>query len=257
MSEPLLVRVVGAGDATVLVAERAVLIRVAEGELALPLATLEGVRVVPGAARSLAVHATGRVLELAPHAAAPEAFDALVRALVAEAFALPEFMRGLRAYGSQRARPGTEHDRFFAPLVEPLRALRAAHERLSGTGLAPWRAAESVDATRAGAELRATLAALAAECCPDSAPDRRALEAELTDEAEELLGRLEALTGAAQRLHTAPDAERVTAWRQWTAALTATFDAADRCWARAVPALGAAGAATPAPSRWRMGRREG
>jgi hypothetical protein len=240
VSEAILVRVVGAGDATVVVADRAVVVRAGDRELAFPIASLDGVRAPRGDERALAIHAGGRVIELAPHDDAADAFDAFVRAVVREAFALPEVMRGLRAYGSRRARPGADHDRFFAPLVTPLRALRAAHDRASG-GAAAWRACEALDATRAGAELRAALAAIAAERHRESAPDRRALEAELEDEAEELFARLDALTAAAQRLHTAPDAERVAAWRAWTAALTATFDAADRCWSRAVPALGAAG----------------
>ena len=241
MADPVVVRLVGAGEATVVVDERAIVIDAAGRELAVPLAALGGVRVSAGDARSIALHAGGAALELAPRDDAGEAFDALGHDIVAAAYALPEVMRGLRAYGSSRAQPGAEHDRFFAPLVRPLRELRAAHEQALGRRSAPWRAAESVDATRAGAELRATLAAFAVERFPrpESAPDRRALEAELEDEAEELFDRLDALTAAAQRLHAAADVERVAAWRAWTAALAATLDAADRCWSRSTHALGA------------------
>jgi hypothetical protein len=172
-------------------------------------------------------------------AEAAEPFDAVLARLVADAFALPELMRGMRAFGSARALPGMEHDRFFAPLVAPLRALRAAHAESLGAGAdaAPWRAADAIGATRAGAELRATLSALAAERFPASAPDRRALEAELLDETEELNDALDALNAAAQRLGVAPVRERVAAWRVWCAALADTLVVADRCWARVVPAL--------------------
>ena len=240
MADPVVVRLVGAGEATVVVEERSIVIDAAGRQLSVPLAALGGVRVSAEEARSIALHAGGASLELAPGDDSAEAFDALAREIVAAAYALPEVMRGLRAYGSSRARPGAEHDRFFAPLVRPLRELRTAHEQSLGRRGVPWRAAESVDATRAGVELRATLAAFAAERFPrpESAPDRRALQAELEEEAEELFERLDALTAAAQRLHTAAEVERVAAWRAWTTALAATLDAADRCWARALPALG-------------------
>ena len=167
------------------------------------------------------------------------AFDAAIGRLVADAFALPELMRGMRAFGASRALPGSDHDRFFAPLVEPLRALRASHERALGAGAtaAPWRVAESVGATRAAAEIRAALGALAASRYPASAPDRRALEAELLDETEPLFTALDELTAAAQRLGVASERDRVATWRAWCSALGATFVAADRCWAAVLPAL--------------------
>lgn len=166
-------------------------------------------------------------------------------------FPLPELMRGLRAFGSSRALPGADHDRYFAPLVESVRALRSAHERALASGTEPWRAADAVDATRAGTRLRATLAAIAAERFPDSAPDRRALEAELADEADPLFDALDALDAEARRLREAADDERAAAWRRWTAALVATLAAADGSWARAVPVL----RETPAPPR--AARRRG
>jgi len=185
------------------------------------------------------------------------AFDAAIGRLVADAFALPELMRGMRAFGASRALPGSDHDRFFAPLVEPLRALRAAHERALGGGAlsAPWRAAETIGATRTGAETRAFLAALAAERFPTSPPDRRALEAELLDESEPLFDALDALTVAAQRLGVASERDRLAAWRAWCAALAATFVAADRSWAAALPALGESPA--PEPRGRRRGTRHG
>ena len=151
---------------------------------------------------------------------------------------------------SDIGRPGRELARrqcralASAPLVAPLRALRTEHAQSLGAGATatPWRAAESIGATRAGAELRATLGTLAAERYPASAPDRRALEAELLDETEELFATLDTLTVASQRLGVAPDRERVSAWRAWCATLAQTLAVADRCWARVVPALREAGA---------------
>ena len=171
----------------------------------------------------------------------------------ADAFALPELTRALRAFGSGRARPGSDHDRYFAPLVGPLRELRERHARATAAPAAgePWRAADAVDAARVGAQVRATLAALAAERFPSAAPDRRALEAELLDEAEELLTALDALDTAAVVLRHASDADRSEAWHRWARTLASAFSAADRSWTRSLPAL----AEAPAPKAGRPGAR--
>lgn len=204
-------------------------------DVTVPYARVAGMRATPAAVTLFLVD--GRTIEIERAPASPgDALARLAAAVSRGAFALPELMRGLRAFGSPRALPGSDHDRFFAPLVSPLRALRAEHEAARARGM-PWRAAEIVDATSAGADVRATIAALASERFPQSQPDRRALEAELLDEAEELLAALDALTGAAQRLGVAPDRERAGEWRAWCGAFSRALEAADRCWARSLPAL--------------------
>ncbi|AHG90091.1 hypothetical protein J421_2554 [Gemmatirosa kalamazoonensis] len=236
------VHVEGIGPATMRVEpeRRVVLARTTGRDVEVRYARIVGVAVTRGADGLLVVlHlVNGGALRLTA-AGAPESFDAEAARLVADVFSLPELMRGMRAYGAGRALPGSDHDRFFAPLVEPLRALRASHERALGAGAtaAPWRVAESVGATRAAAEIRAALGALAASRYPASAPDRRALEAELLDETEPLFAALDELTAAAQRLGVASERDRVAAWRAWCSALGATFVAADRCWAAVLPAL--------------------
>jgi hypothetical protein len=216
-----------------------VVLRAEDGaDIALAFGEIYGVVVARADARaeSITVHTVDEVVRVTPLPdTSAAAFDALAESVVAGAFALPELMRSLRAFGSSRALPGAEHDRFFAPFIERLRALRVEHARSA----APWRAVDVMDATHAGAELRATLSALAADRYPSSPPDRRALEAELLDEAEDVLGALDALTAAAQRLGVAPEQVRVAAWREWCAAAANALAAADRCWARVVPALGA------------------
>jgi hypothetical protein len=220
-----------------------------------PLSRVAGLAVVRADdALTLTLHLANGGLLRVVSSAAP--FDVVVGQVVGDAFALPELMRDMRVYGAARALPGSEHDRFFAPLVAPLRALRAAHATGAGGAIAtPWRSAESVGATRAGAEIRATLSAIAAERFPVSAPDRRALEAELLDESEPLFDALDVLTVAAQKLGVASERDRVAAWRAWCAALAATFVAADRAWAAVLPALGEA--PRPEPGRWRAARRDG
>jgi len=233
---------------------RIVFVTVAGAAVEVPLSRVAGLAAArEGDALTLTLHLANGGLLRVVSSAAP--FGAVAEQVVADAFALPELMRDMRAYGAARALPGTEHDRFFAPLIAPLRALRAAHAAGGGALATPWRAAESVGATRAGAEIRATLSAIAAERFPVSAPDRRALEAELLDESEPLFDALEALTVAAQALGVASDRDRVAAWRAWCAALAATFVAADRAWAAVLPALGEA--PRPEPGRWRATRRDG
>jgi hypothetical protein len=154
------------------------------------------------------------------------------------AFALPEVTRGLRGLGSRRGSPGSDHDRFFAPLLAPLRRAREAAERAAPGWPRAAAFAGAFDPPRMAAELRDTLAALATERWPESAPDRRALEAELHDLAEETLEGLDTLGAGTARLRDADDDEtREGAWRAWRTALVRAFAAADRCWLAALPAL--------------------
>jgi len=188
----------------------------------------------------LAVHDDAHAPRVTLFVAGGDVIDldaAPVAELLSAVFPLPELTRALRAFGSARARPGADHDRFFAPLLEPLRRARAAHtSALVATG-APWSVAQLFDGARAASSLRTVLAALAAERHAVAGPDRRALEAELLDESEEVFDALDALRASAQRLVESGDETRAAAWREWSAALAAVFRAADRAWVRSLPAL--------------------
>jgi hypothetical protein len=172
-------------------------------------------------------------LTLVPDAE-PADFAAIGEALRARAFALPEVTRALRAYGSRRGNPGSDHDRFFAPLVGPLRATR---DQVARGGAEPWRAATMADGTAMATALRDALSGLAAERFPQHPPERRALEAELHDLAEPVTDALAVLAERAAALRDASDDERLTRWRAWAAALGDAFARADRAWITALPAL--------------------
>ena len=159
---------------------------------------------------------------------------ALGETMRTRAFTLPEVTRALRAYGSRRGNPGSDHDRFFAPLVDPL---RDARDQVARGGSEPWRAAALADAAAMAAALRDVLSGLAAERFPQHPPERRALEAELHDLAEPVTDALAALAERAAALRDAPDDERLTRWRAWAAALGDAFARADRAWIAALPAL--------------------
>ena len=179
--------------------------------------------------------ADGDVLEVE----GDERVAVLAAELVRRATTFPEVTRGLRAVGTRRGDPGEDHDRFFAPLLDA----RARAEQASG-----WEA--QLDAF--GAEVlrerwARSLVALAAQRHPESAPDRRALEAVL-DEAIEgaglCLGRVEA---AAAAVREADDATRLAHWRHWAAEVGRLFGEADRCWLAALRELADSPAVAPAP----------
>jgi hypothetical protein len=108
-------------------------------------------------------------------------------------FELPEFTRSLRALAVPSA-PGSDHDRIFAPLLQA----RTTANRVKGADAQ----VAAFDAARLERDWRAAIAQLAASRHPKSAPDRRALEAELDLLARplwEALARLNS-TAAALRL---------------------------------------------------------
>jgi hypothetical protein len=199
--------------------------------LSLPLARLDGLRVE---AREIACFvAGGDALELTPDGD-DDAFRALGAALRARAFALPEVTRALRAYGSRRGSPGSDHDRFFAALVEPL---RAARDHVARGGAEPWGAATHADGAAMAAAMHAAMSTLAAERFPQHPPERRALEAELHDLIEPVAESLQALGERAAALRDADDDVRLLRWREWSAALGDAFARADRAWLAALPVL--------------------
>lgn len=152
----------------------------------------------------------------------------------AHPYQFPEVTRALRAFGTRRGRPGSDHDRFFAPLLDPLR--RARDHVAHGTDR-PWDAAAHVDATAVVAGTRTAIDAMAAEHGGANAADRRALAAELEELAEPLFVALGVLGTTAAALAAAVDAERPAAWRAWATALARAFAAADGVWEAMLPVL--------------------
>lgn len=155
--------------------------------------------------------------------------ESLARTVAERACRLGEMTLGLRALGSVRANPGSEHQRFYGPLLAARRALEGAR-----TPEAQWRA---VDPEALADALRATLAAFATERFPAAPADRRALEAELEDYAEGLFASLERLGAARDAARAAPPDTRFAWWRHWAAELRVVFAEHDRAWMAALPAL--------------------
>jgi len=144
-------------------------------------------------------------------------------------FTLPEFMRSLRALAVPSA-PGSDHDEVFRPLIQ---ARGAAHRAPALEGqLAAF------DAVRLEREWRAAIDRFASARHPRSAPDRRALAAELDLLAAPLWKALSALQRAASEARKASAAERAAAWQRWTGAVQLVFNNADDWWRAALPVLG-------------------
>lgn len=192
---------------------------------------LEGIDVpAPGAVRLHCAGGDAVTLVVAPAPASAAPGDAPLRdALELAATRLPELARSLRTLGSRRGLPGSDHDRFFRPFLlarQRLEGGRSLEERLQGA-----------DATVLRAEVERALQRFAEERHPESAPDRRALHAELEDLAEPLLDALERLDARADAVRSADDVVRIAHWRRWAAALADVFLRADAWWAGALPAL--------------------
>ena len=143
-------------------------------------------------------------------------------------FTLPEFTRSLRALAVPSA-PGSDHDRVFKPLIQARTAAHKVH------GVDAQVAA--FDAARLEREWREAIAAFAAARHARSAPDRRALEAELETLAAPLWRALQAMQQAGAAARAAGGDARAAAWERWVATVQAVFDAADDWWRAAVPVL--------------------
>lgn len=184
------------------------------GVAAIDAVALEGPRL------ALTLH-DGTRLTLMSHSAARLRDELLIRC-----HTLPEMTRTLRAFGSRRAQRGVRADaasdqqRFFAPLLEA--------RRQAGAAGAPGPVIAAFDAAAMSDAISATLASFAADRHPKPGPERRALEAELADDAEPLLVAIHALGDAAARAAAALDDLR--SWRVWSAQLCAMFEVADRVW---------------------------
>jgi hypothetical protein len=176
----------------------------------------------------LTLHVARESVELSGHAA----LQSLGTQIVTSALALPELTRTMHGLGSRRGRPGADHDRFFAGLLAARRAAEGFVE--------PESRLAAFDARRLSQTLTALLGELAAERFPESAPDRRALEAELLDHVERVHEALDALGEAAQHVRESANAVRLARWRDWTRAAQRVFEAADRSWIAMLPSLAAA-----------------
>lgn len=142
---------------------------------------------------------------------------------------LPEFTRSLRALAVPSA-PGSDHDRVFKPLI----AARTAANKVQSVDAQ----VAAFDPARLEREWREAIAALADERHKGSAPDRRALEAELDTLASPVWGALHALQLAGSAARAATADQRQAAWSKWVDAVQRTFNAADDWWRAALPVLG-------------------
>lgn len=144
-------------------------------------------------------------------------------------YELPEFTRSLRALAVPSA-PGSDHDRVFKPLIQ---ARTAAHKVQSVEAQVA-----AFDPARLEREWREAITALASARHAASAPDRRALEAELDTLAAPVWAALRALQQAGAAAKGAGADQRRAAWAKWVEAVQRTFDAADDWWRAALPVLG-------------------
>lgn len=144
-------------------------------------------------------------------------------------FTLPEFTRSLRALAVPSA-SGSDHDRVFKPLIQARTAAHKVH--------AVDAQVAAFDATRLEREWREAIAAFAAVRHGRSAPDRRALEAELDTLGAPLWSALQALQQSAAATRTVAVAERKAAWERWVLAVQHVFDTADDWWRAVLPVLG-------------------
>jgi hypothetical protein len=163
-----------------------------------------------------------------------------------DTFVVPELTLGLRNFAAPGAL-GDVHTKYFLPLLDARRAAAIA-SRWNGRVTA-------FDADRLEATMRVTLAGFANERYPKSAPDRRALTAQLEDACGDLFDALDTL-GQAQRgiLDDQNELQRPALWREWIAILRGVFSAADRGWEQMQPVL--ASAPPPAGRSGRRARRE-
>jgi hypothetical protein len=187
----------------------------------------------------LRLHVGHDAVELSGHMA----LQPLGTQIVATALVLPEFTRTMRGLGTRRGHLGHDHDRFFSGLLAARRAAEGFVEAESRLA--------AFDARRLAQALTTLLSELAAERYPESAPDRRALEAELMEHAERVHTALDALGAAADEVRASANATRLARWRAWTWAAQRVFDEADRCWISVLPALAGSPVARRQRRFWR------
>jgi hypothetical protein len=224
-------------DGSVRLVDNVLSVAVDEREHAVRVERVDGVVWEPP---ELRVHVGRDAIVLTGHAGLqPLSLEITTAALV-----LPELTRTMQSLGSRRGQPGADHDRFFGGLLAARRSAEAFAE--------PESRLAAFDSRRLTTTLTTLLGELAAERFPTSAPDRRALEAELLEHAERLFAALEALGDAALRVRESANDSRLARWRDWTWRVQRVFEEADRCWVASLPALTAA---VPPPRRRRFWRR--
>lgn len=206
-----------AGSATLFV--RGDTLEIARGErsLALPLDSLEGVR-MRGDLLEVFLD-TGDVVEAR---GSEELLPHLARHIEKRACIVPELTLSLRAFGSRRAFPGPEHDLFFGPLLE---ARRRAERALGPAGVR-----SAFDAPSLRKEIEGVLRGLAAARHPTRAPDRRALVAELLEAASGLFAIIDVMGTAQRSVEDSDGADRIARWREWAAMVHDLFIRADATW---------------------------
>ena len=226
-------------DGAVRIVDDLVSIHVADREYTTRIDRVDG---VVWEAPVLTVHVARDVIELTGHAGL-QPFGAQI---VSTALALPEFTRTMRGLGSRRGHIGLDHDRFFAGLLAARRAAEGFAEPASRLA--------AFDPRRLTAATTTLLGELATERYPESAPDRRALEAELLEYAERLYAALDALGETAEQVRTSGNATRLARWRDWTWAVLRVFEEADRCWIAMLPALTTSPVPPARRSFWRQAK---
>ncbi|HSC31314.1 MAG TPA: hypothetical protein VLD17_06300 [Gemmatimonadaceae bacterium] len=223
-----------AGDAVATLDDEALRLERSGGAVRLPYDRLDGSRYAVGTLELFLTRGDLITLGGSPGLAA------LAAGLDRRAMAVPELTRSLRALGSPRASPGADHDRYFGPLL--------AARREAESAASPDRARAAFDAPSLRAAMLQRIHELAAERHPSEPPERRALDAELTEAAEPLVNALGALERAQDGLASSDDGERYAGWRRWAKALQLVFEMADDVWLSLVRVL-----AADAPGR--RGRR--
>jgi len=226
-----------AGEAAASVDDEAVRLERPAGTVRLPLERLDGARYAVGTLELFVTRGDVVTLGGSP------ALAALALELDRRAMAMPELTRSLRGLGSPRASPGEDHDRYFGPL------LAARREAESAAG--PERARAAFDASALRAAMAQRIHEMAAERHPADPPERRALDAELSELAEPLIAAFGVLERAQDGLAASDDGERYARWRAWAAALRNVFETADEVWLSLVHVLAADAPSHPSRRRWR------
>ena len=222
------------GEGTVEVVGEALGLTVGKRRALVAFSRLDGIREGPGSIELFAD--TGDTIAMY----APEGLEALAKAILISAHALPELTRSLRGLGSHRARPDEDHDRFFAPFI----SARARAERTSDSAVR----LEAFDAARLRDEVERQVLEFARLRYPDRPPDRRATEAILGECTDEVVRSLERLKAAAAAVRASAPEVQLARWRAWRDAVHGVIDSADRCWFAMHPVLRESGA--PPRRRW-------
>ena len=144
--------------------------------------------------------------------------------LLEKACRMPELTRGLRNLGAVRGSVAVQsaHDRWFQPLLAARRAVADITD--------PSRQVALLDGRTLLSELQRAMSEMAATHAPGSAPEQRALEAAMEDEAVALFAAIERLSLAGDALRASADDTRFAEWRRWVEFARRVFAEADDAW---------------------------